>query len=57
MCTSWNRKDMDGRVYVGEVGGIIEILKFDQHIFKYKEKKKERKTHSTAPAYTERKKT
>ena len=35
-------KDMDGRVYVGEVGGNIEILKFDQHIFKYKEKKKEK---------------
>lgn len=47
---------MDGRVYVGELGGNIEILKFDQHIFKYKEKKKEKKPHSTAPAYTERKK-
>lgn len=56
MCTSWNMKDMDGRVYVGELGGNIEILKFDQHIFKYKEKKKEKKPHSTAPAYTERKK-
>ena len=54
MCTSWNMKDRDGRVLEGEGGGNIDILKFDQNIFKYEEKKE---THVTAPVYTERKKT
>lgn len=28
ICISWNIEDIDGRIFVGEVSGNIEILKF-----------------------------
>lgn len=33
ICIFWNMKDRNGRIFVGEVGGNIEILKSYQNIF------------------------
>lgn len=33
ICIFWNTKDKDGRIFVGEEGGNIEILKSYQNIF------------------------
>ena len=47
--------DTDGKMFVSEVGGTIEILKFYQNTFEYREEKKRKLTPQHLPTQKERK--